>query len=309
LTADSEDRTVEQRRMSAWSVELLRALRPAHWVKNALVLVPAVASHRALDPHILVPSILTVIVFCATSSAVYLLNDIRDIDADRNHPRKQSRPLVTGALPVSYAWIAAVFLIMLACGVTGWVLRPGVLGVIIGYLFLNLAYSLRVKQIPIADILLLTSFYLLRVLGGAIATNIYVSPWLFGFCFFSLLSIALSKRFAELMEVQGNLASRGRGYEEADAMTLRIAGIAAAFASCLVFAIYIESPAAARLYHAPIWLWGANVVCFYYLLRIWILAGRGHMRDDPVFEIIRDPWSWVGGLIITGCVVLSKVGV
>lgn len=184
-------------------VALIRSLRPTQWAKNAFVLAPLVFAQRLLDPDAVLAALLAFAAFCLASSTVYLINDLRDREADRNHPLKKSRPIASGALPVGVATTVAV---LLGAGalVIGFVLLPPGVGLTTGvYLLLNLAYSFGLKNQVILDVMTVSLGFVLRVLAGAEAIAVGVSGWLILCTVFLSLFLAFSKRRHELILLAG----------------------------------------------------------------------------------------------------------
>ena len=183
-----------------------RALRPRHWMRNALILVPLISSGRFLEPAAWMRSAIVMAAFSLLSSCVYLFNDVADRDRDRIHSRKRLRPIAAGrigskpALALATALAAAAFLL-------AWQLHsPAVLATLAAYAACNLAYSWGAKQIVLTDVFLVASGFLLRVLAGAYAIAVQVSPWLFVVTLFLSLAISLVKRRAEVTSLSGEAA-------------------------------------------------------------------------------------------------------
>ncbi len=257
--------------MALWS-----AVRPHQWLKNTLVALPAIALHQ-ID---VVAILLAFVSFCMAASSIYLINDIGDVKQDRRHPRKRHRAIASGAISERTAWMMAVALMLTAIVVAiplgRWFLV--VLGI---YLVLAGGYCGWFKNILMLDVVILAMLYGLRVLAGAEATQIHLSQWLIGFCFFLFLCLALVKRVAD----------RRKPYEQDDALTALMA--ASGFVSVLMLALYINySP---DLYRYPWMLWGICIVLTYWIGRICIITSRGKMHDDPVVFAATDQASWLCG--------------
>ncbi|PWB78160.1 MAG: decaprenyl-phosphate phosphoribosyltransferase [Holophagae bacterium] len=176
---------------------LVRSLRPVQWLKNGFVLAPIVFSGRVDDADAWLRSLLAVAAFCAASSATYLVNDLLDREADRQHPTKRNRPIASGELGVAAAVTAALVLVMFAAAgalaLGGWF--PALLG---GYLALTVLYSALLKELVFVDVLVVAAGFVLRVVGGAIAIDVPVSRWLLLCAYLLALYLALGKRRAEL---------------------------------------------------------------------------------------------------------------
>jgi 4-hydroxybenzoate polyprenyltransferase len=292
---------------------LLRALRVHQWSKNALLLVPLVASHQ-LWPLDWVPGALLALgAFSGVASSAYLVNDLLDVEADRAHPTKRRRPIASGALApgVALALAAAVCALGLALGALLGLRFLGALGV---YLVLTLAYSLLLKRVALLDVIVLASLYTLRVIAGHIAFDIPYSEWLLAFTVFLFLGLALLKRYGELLLLRqagaapAAAAGNRRGYAPHDAELVAYLGTSSSFIAALVFALYINSSQVRELYRHPDLLWLAVPVLLYWLGRLWRIAHHGEMDADPVLFALRDGASYlVGGLLLA--VLLAASGV
>jgi 4-hydroxybenzoate polyprenyltransferase len=272
---------------------LFKALRPRQWLKNMLVFLPMLAAH-ALDVETLLASLLAFVAFSACASSAYLLNDALDAQDDRVHPTKHKRPIAAGTLPLPLALAASPVLagaaLLLCAVVKPFLLLP--LGV---YFVTTLAYSFHLKRLLMIDIVTLAILYSLRVLGGSAATEIEPSFWLLAFSFFIFLSLALLKRHSELFNLhrEGKEKTRGRGYTTADKTPIGIMGVNAAFVSVLVFMLYFNSQNVLNLYRHPAWLHGILPLLVFWLGRLWTLAFRGQVNEDPVLYVSKDKVSLV----------------
>lgn len=276
----------------------LRALRLHQWAKNVLIFIPLLAAHRAADPTALGHALLAFVAFSICASSVYLLNDMLDLEADRQHPRKRKRPFACGDLPLTAGFVLIPLLLLL--GGTIAALLPRDFQIVIGgYYLLTLAYSLALKQLVIVDTTALALLYTVRVIAGAAANEIPLSFWLLLFSGFFFLSLAFVKRYAELAAVQKQrkLHAAGRGYSVTDLPMLEGLGIAAGYMSVLVLALYINSPANAILYRHPQYLWPLCGLLLYWMSRIWMKTHRGRMHDDPVLFALRDRVSLLIGVL------------
>jgi 4-hydroxybenzoate polyprenyltransferase len=272
---------------------LVKALRPRQWLKNMLVFLPMLAGH-ALDIETFLASLLAFVAFSACASSAYLLNDALDAQDDRVHPTKHKRPIAAGTLPLPLALAASPMLagaaLLLCAAVKPFLLLP--LGV---YFAATLAYSFHLKRLLMVDIVTLAILYSLRVLGGSAATGIEPSFWLLAFSFFIFLSLALLKRHSELFNLhrEGKEKTRGRGYTTADKTPIGIMGVNAAFVSVLVFMLYFNSQNVLNLYRHPAWLLGILPLLVFWLGRLWTLAFRGQVNEDPVLYVSKDKVSLV----------------
>jgi 4-hydroxybenzoate polyprenyltransferase len=281
---------------------LWRSLRPEHWIKNFLVFVPIVMAHELHDATRLMRVLIVFVSFSLCASGVYLLNDLFDLEADRLHPKKKLRPLPSGKLPVQVGLISAPLLMLAGFLVAAQLPAKFVLVTVFLYTATTTLYSTYVKRIPILDVLLLTALYLMRILGGGIAADVHVSPWLIAFSMFLLLSLAFSKRQAELIDqtITGGTQARAskRGYREQDTGILQQFGVTSGYLSVLVLALYVNGTDVTRLYRHPQVIWLACPMLLFWISRVWFLASRGKLSEDPVVFAARDPISYLLGALL-----------
>ncbi|MBI3158772.1 MAG: decaprenyl-phosphate phosphoribosyltransferase [Chloroflexi bacterium] len=187
---------------------LLRAMRPKQWAKNILLFAALVFDRQLTNLPALLDTLAGFALFCLTASAVYLVNDLHDLEADRQHPTKRNRPIASGALPPRIAW-AAVAVLVLVIVPLGWRLSPAFLAMLTAYFTLNVLYSVWLKHEPIIDVLVLASFYILRVGAGVVLIRVErFSPWLYVAMLFLALFLGIGKRRAELISLQANGGGR-----------------------------------------------------------------------------------------------------
>ena len=290
-------------RLPAW----LLALRPQHWVKNVLVIVPLAAAHQLGDLTLLARVAMAFAAFSMCASGQYVLNDLFDLEADRTHPSKRNRPLASGEMTRTAAY-AVIAVMWLASGLIAVRLGAAFAGVLAAYVVLMIAYSLRLKHVVLLDAVLLAAGYSARVAAGAVAVSILPSTWLIAFCLFLFYSLALIKRYAELThnrDRQGPSA-HARGYEAVDLPVVAIFGIASGYLAVLVLALYLTSgrtPSA--LYSQPMFIGLTAVLLLYWISYLWLVANRGQMPEDPVLFALRDSRSWVLVLLMGICAWLA----
>ena len=246
--------------------------------------------------------------FSLCASATYIVNDLLDIEADRRHPKKCRRPFAAGDLSVA-AGVAIIVLFMALSFTGAFFLSRAFLGWLLLYLVTTLSYSLYLKRVVLIDVILLSGLYTLRMLAGGAATSVAFSPWLAAFSIFFFLSLAMVKRFSELQNIraQGNTLSNGRGYLLADIEQIRSFGTASAYASVVVFAFYIYGSAATGLYHHPGRMWLMTPLMILWLSRVWLLASRGELDEDPVIFAVTDRMSLLIGAAIALIAVLATL--
>ncbi|MET3890194.1 4-hydroxybenzoate polyprenyltransferase [Bosea sp. OAE506] len=280
---------------------MIRAMRPHHWLKNGLVFVPILLNHDVFDIAALGHGVVAFVAFSLVASAIYLLNDIVDVEADRRHPTKCKRPLAAGEISEAQAY-AAVPLLIVASFAMAWLLpQPRLFVLALGaYLALALAYLFVLKRKLLVDVLGLAALHTLRILAGNAAAAIPLSSWLLAFSIFLFLSLALVKRYAELRitQDQSGLKKAGRGYQAEDIEALSQLGMASGCTCALIMALYVDSAAVKELYRHPELIWLICPIILYQMARIWFLARRGHMPDDPLVFMIRDWRSQVTGAAV-----------
>ncbi len=266
-----------------------RALRVHQWLKNLLVFVPLVVTHPSLDPHLLVSSCLAFVAFGLVASSAYLINDLIDLPADRHHPHKRERPFATGALSPLWGLVSSPVL----CGLgllTGLLLPLPFVGILAVYCAANLVYSLWLKQVPVLDTIILAGFYIARIVGGSAAIAVRPSPWLLAFSTFLFVSLALVKRYGELvtLAIVDGKGTRTRGYLDTDKELLASMGAASGYVAVLVLAIFISTGAAEIHYtrHQLVWLLCPTLL--FWISYVWLTAHRGQMGDDPLVFTLRD---------------------
>ncbi len=286
---------------------LVRAMRPHQWTKNLLLLIPLLLSH-AVTIENLIAGLLAFCSFSLAASGTYIVNDLLDMESDRHHPQKQRRPFAAGDLSPLDGAAALVLFLALAF----WIARglPAAFGAwLLLYVAATLAYSTWLKRIPIVDVLVLSGLYTLRLLAGSAATGSHISHWLGGFSVFLFFSLAIAKRFAELDNLRtGNSVPRnGRGYILADIEQLRVFGTSSAFAAMVIFAIYISSDDVMALYRNPTLLWLMMPLMILWLCRVWLLASRGLLHEDPVVFALTDRMSLLIGAAAVATVVAAAL--
>ena len=277
---------------------LLAALRLPQWVKNVLIFVPLIAAHRVTDLAALQETVMAFWSFCFCASAVYLLNDMLDLEADRQHPTKAARPFAAGTLPLTAGFILIPLLLAVSFMIA--LLLPAEFIIVLaGYYLLTTAYSFALKRLPMVDTLCLACLYTLRIVAGAAATGVPLSFWLLLFSLFFFLSLAWVKRCTELDAIRrsGKELAVGRDYMTDDLPLLKIFGISAGYLSILVLALYINSPAVTALYRHPQVIWFLCLLMLYWINRIWLKTHHGKMHDDPVIFALKDKTSFAVGLL------------
>ena len=287
--------------------DVVRIIRPHQWVKNVLIVVPAVTSHH-FDFQYAIAALLAFLSFSLCASSVYVLNDFLDREHDRDHPRKKMRPFASGAMPPWAAYILVPVFISASALIAFFlpVLFAYVLG---GYFILTLVYTLYAKRMMMIDVVILAVLYGLRVCAGGAALMIPLSEWLIAFCVFFFLSLALIKRAAELRSIisLNQMEISGRGYRADDYQSVQALAGASGFVSVLVISLYFNSDTVRSLYQTPYYLWGIGLIMLFWLGRILILTARGDMHDDPVVFAVTDRASLLSGGVILICLILATL--
>lgn len=268
---------------------VVKMLRVHQWLKNTLIAVPVILSHEYFNAVMVVQCVIAFIAFSATASAIYIVNDFFDLPLDRQHATKCKRPFASGALSIPFG-LKSVAVLLTISVIAASLLDPLFWLVLGGYLVTTTAYSLSLKRMLLIDVLTLAGLYTMRILAGAAATDTGVSFWLLAFSVFFFLSLALVKRFVELKDtdIEEGIRLAGRGYRREDFEVISQAGLGAGFAAVLVLALYIDSDAVKAMYATPWMIWPLAPLVLYIILRIWVLARRGEMHEDPVVFIMRD---------------------
>ena len=278
-----------------------RALRLHQWAKNLLIFIPLVTAHRLAETELLVRSLLMFLAFGFCASATYLVNDLSDLDSDRKHPARRQRPFASGAAPIAFAAVLVPVLLGGAIVLVSLLPRPAA-GVLLGYFAVTCLYSWYLRQVVLVDVFTLAFLYTWRVIGGHAATGVAYSAWLLSLAIFCFLSLALAKRVSGLTQSRAQGGAPDRGYRPTDCALLEMFGVSGAFLSSLVLALYINSEKVVSLYRAPMLLWLLWPVLLYWLCRIWLLAHRGELHEDPIVFALSDPVTYAlsaaGGLIM-----------
>ncbi len=312
-------RTFEERAspLKSW----LKAIRLHQWAKNVLIFLPIILAH-ALAPGLVAGAALAFLSFGLCASATYIVNDLLDLEADRQHPRKRLRPFASGDLSALSGIIVVLF--FLAASLTLALLIPRVIATLspqfalerphqflvwLGiYLVTTLAYSLRLKRAVMVDVIVLSGLYTIRIIAGSAATGVAVSTWLASFSIFFFLSLAFVKRFAELenLRERGGVSAGGRGYHVSDIEQLRSFGSASGYVSVGVLTLYISNLDAAALYNHTHRLWLLVPVILLWISRLWLQASRGELNEDPVVYAITDRRCLLLGVLVLA-IVLSAL--
>lgn len=292
-------KAIGQREEPIKSSAIIRTIRIHQWAKNLLLFVPLVLAHKINDGEAILFALIAFFAFSLCASATYIWNDLLDLPSDRLNNRKTNRPLAAGVLSIIEGVVISLVLLS-ASLITSLMLLPVEFTLmLVGYIVLTLSYSFYLKKKLMIDILILGGLYAYRILIGAVAISVVVSPWLLAFSIFFFLSLAFVKRFTELAKMSKESKDKlpGRDYSPRDLDIIRSFGTNSGYISVLVMAFYINSPAVSQMYSSPNWLWLMCPVLLYWISRIWFLAERGQMHEDPILFAVRDKISFLVGAI------------
>ena len=282
---------------------IAKAMRIYQWTKNSLVLVPILLGHHVFQRAALLSGIRAFFAFSFVASAIYLINDLMDLTTDRKHPRKRNRPMAAGDLSIPAGIVLTLVLLVSAAFINP---TPEAALLLAVYCVAAMGYSLYLKRLLMIDVILLASFYTLRLLYGGAATKIEVSIWTLAFSMFMFLSLALIKRIPELRSSpEEGLPGSGRGYLRADLQQLTALCAGSGSVSSLILILYVRSPEVAPLYSHPQVLLGLFPLLAYWQSRLLILANRGAISGDPIVFSIFDRASQAVAAALLVIVALS----
>lgn len=268
----------------------LKVIRVHQWAKNMLIFVPLFIAHRIGDPEAIAQSLVAFATFSLAASAMYLMNDLLDLPSDRAHMSKKNRGFASGAIPISQGIILTPIFLMLAFAGAFYFLSTAFILILGGYVAITCAYSLGLKRYLMLDVIILAGLFTIRILAGVFAIMVPLSHWLLVFSMFLFMSLALVKRYYELLMFKnsGKAADKNRAYRVVDLGALMSMGAASGYLAVMVFALYINSNAVTGQYSAPEALWLTCPLLLYWISRVWILTKRGSMHEDPVVFAMHD---------------------
>jgi 4-hydroxybenzoate polyprenyltransferase len=274
----------------------INALRGHHWAKNLLLFLPLVLSHN-LAIESVVRTLVGFVLYGLCASGLYILNDLLDLHSDREHPWKKERPFAAGtiSIPEGFAVSSILLSTSLACGLS---LDMKFGFALCGYATLTMFYSLYLKKVALLDVFILSSFYSFRILAGALISATPLSQWFLAFSMFFFLSLAMAKRYSELLHASDlvKAGNSGRGYRTGDRELLLSLGVGSSFSAVVIFSLYVHSQDVLVLYSSPAFLFLLCPIVLYWLSRNWLMAHRGELKEDPVTLAFRDPVSYGVGL-------------
>jgi len=288
---------------------LIKEMRLYQWIKNVLIFLPILLAHEFTDITAITNSIIAFFCFSFTASFIYIINDLLDLESDRNHKKKCRRPFASGKLnPVPAFSIS--FVLMLASLLVAIFYLPNDFDLILlFYLLLTTLYSVYLKKIVIADIITLAVLYSTRIIAGGEISKLPLSKWFIAFSLFMFFSLAIIKRYTELKNLikQNKTKIKGRGYETDDMKLLLTLGTSSGYISVLIFLLYIFSPAVSMLYNNPLYLIPVSILLLAWITNMWFKAFRGEMNEDPIVYTVKDSFSYVLIVLIILFIILAMI--
>ena len=292
---------------------VFEALRVHQWIKNVLIFLPLLLGGKGSDGNVWRLAFFGFLAFGLIASATYIVNDLRDRPFDLQHPNKRTRAIASGALsPTIAVVVAAVTLAVGLCLAS--LLGRQALFVTLAYLALTLGYTFFLKREAVIDVVAIAALFSLRLAFGTTLADVRWSPWLFVFSMCAFVSLALLKRYVELI---GRLSATpetavsdrpvpGRGYRISDAPIVRAMGLSAAMTAILIMILYlIDEAFPLVVYRHPYRLWGVPIVLFLFFGRVWLAAERRELVDDPLAFALRDPHCLAYALLLAACFLLA----
>lgn len=290
---------------------LFAAMRPRQWVKNGLLLVPMLAGHAVTADNLL-SVFIGIVCFCLAASSIYLINDTLDVHADRTHPTKSRRPIAAGRLSILHA-VSAVPALMGAALLIALIFLPVAFLIwLLTYLAVTLLYSVNLRSRMLVDVIALAGLYALRIFAGGAVVGIVPSFWLLTLSIFLFLSLGFLKRYAELRNMADEATAHPeeparhteRSYTPEDRGLIQLMGVVSGYAAAVVLCLYLNDPISTELYAKPALLWPVVPLFLYWISRIWLIAQRGQMNEDPVAWAVGDRVSWV---LVLGVMLLAML--
>jgi len=268
-------------------LELLRLMRPHQWVKNAFVLIGLLFGHAWHDPHLATQAVIAFAAFCLVSSAIYTINDIVDVEQDKQHPRKCKRPLASGAVSIPAAMMLASLLAVSGL-ILAYTASTIVLVILSGYALMNIAYSLRLKHVVILDVFIIATGFMLRILAGTLGIGIAPSQWLLLCGLMVTLFLGFTKRRAEIIALNEDKASHRKVLEHYSPVLLdKMIGITAA-GLIMSYSLYTMNPDTIRIHGTANLIYTVPFV-MYGVFRYIYLLHHQNRGGDTAHDLVRDP--------------------
>ena len=297
-------------KISVYIKTLLTAMRIKQWIKNSLIFVPLILSQSFASLESVFTSLIAFLAFSCCASSVYLLNDLIDLENDRQHVYKKFRPFASGTIRLIDGILIALVLLMISFTLAIWV-NINFLFILITYYLITFSYSFKLKKMILIDIFTLAVLYTFRLIAGGSAIEINLSNWILMFSFFIFMSLGTLKRFidVDLDNIAGRdrkeIISAGRGYTIADLTPLVVLGFASGLISVLVFLFYVSDPSVISQYRSPQFLWFASIALAYWIANLWFLASRNLITEDPISFALKEKTSLVTIIILVTLFLLA----
>jgi len=284
---------------------LLKCIRVHQWAKNGLIGLVPLLTFTAMTVPLAINVFFGFFAFSFLASATYILNDLVDLPNDRKHASKSRRPLAAGkvSVPAGFVIMALSVLASILCLLF---LPPEFALVLLTYFVLTVSYTFFLKRIAIIDVIMLAGLFTIRVLGGAVLVAQPISTWLLNFVASFFLSLALVKRYTEVRKKEASAVLLGRGYEKDDEpllLSLGIMGTGLSLLSLLLYFVLAEDP----VIHSQGARFALLTVLTYWLMRIWTLAHRKTLNDDPVLFAVKDKLSLILASLIAFVVLVEQL--
>jgi 4-hydroxybenzoate polyprenyltransferase len=271
--------------------ELLRLMRPYQWVKNAFVFTGLLFGHAWHDANLVSQVMITFAAFCLVSSAIYTLNDIVDLEQDRQHPKKCKRPLASGQVPINAAAVLAVILAVLGL-MLAFIASPIVLVIMIGYALMNIAYSLRLKHVVILDVFIIATGFMLRILAGTLGVGIPPSQWLLLCGLMVTLFLGFTKRRAEIIALNEDKVAHRKVLEHYSPVLLdKMIGVTAS-GLIMSYSLYTMNADTIRVHGTDSLIYTVPFVMYGVFRYIYLLHHQSR-GGDPSHDLVRDPHLFV----------------
>lgn len=280
-------------------------MRPHQWVKNAFVFIGLLFGHAWHDPNLVVQVVIAFVAFCLLSSAIYTINDIIDLDQDRNHPKKCKRPLAAGLISISAAFTLATLLGLLGL-VLAYIASPTVLSILLGYALMNIAYSLWLKHVVILDVFIIATGFMLRILAGTLGVGIPPSQWLLLCGLMVTLFLGFTKRRAEIIALTDDKTAHRKVLEHYSPVLLdKMIGITAA-GLIMSYSLYTMNPDTIRIHGTANLIYTVPFVMYGVFRYIYLLHHQSR-GGDPSHDLVRDPhlFAVVGAWLIATILLIA----
>ena len=282
-----------------------QAIRIHQWVKNVLIFIPIILAHEYYKKELWLICLYTFLSLSCLASALYLLNDIIDLKADRLHKTKRMRPLARGAISIQQAIF--MMTVLTFCSLSIMYFNHLDLRILSIYAFLSITYSLFFKKVFLLDVIILAILYSLRIIFGLWVSELPFSFWIISFSFFMFLSLAFLKRFVELNELKEQREKTpGRGYIKADIHMIQIQGLCSGYISIIMFVFYIQSERSLSLYNHSIYLWTILPALVFWIGNLWHLAHQRLVDSDPILFVLKNKTSYIIGFFILFIILIAK---